>query len=332
MRWIPFALVFAGCGAFGAAEDEPATVTPDAGGTGGDGAAADGGAGDAASSAPNVIATKETDVSSIALDEENVFWTTRRTGGHVAMCPKTGCSADGPRVLATGQTDAHHVSIVADRVVWIADDRLRSMHSDGTGGVFETTDGFAIAPPPGYAALGSSVFVADGAYVRSCPNAFTTTCVTGSAQTNAVFGSSIADLHRSGSEIIGWTREGFVRRFSPTFASSDVYNDATGISAFAVESEVFLVRSDGLLRAVALTGGTPREIAGGLPAIVAMAVDASDVFMVSEIAGMVLRVPRVGGMVRPMKDMLVTPRAIAVDADGVFVGVAGTGEILRLPK
>ena len=219
--------------------------------------------------------------------------------------------------------------------LWLADDIVRSAPKSG-GAVFETTKGKYEAPPTGFALIGDDAFVVDGRYVRLCKDAFATLCDATVIGATALSTLPILDILRSGSEILVWSAEG-LRRHSVGAQTSSVFHvEPDGVATAGVESQIFYVTSNGVLRAIELSGvpdgGTPREVTSGLPKISLLVVDVNDIFMVAESDGKILRVPRSGGAFAEMRTGLSRPRALALDVNDVWIGVAGTGEILRIPK
>lgn len=257
--------------------------------------------------APEVVAVDQIGVSSIAVDATNVYWTTSGASGHVASCPKTGCTG-APAILASAQANARHILLTADRVAWLSDDVVRSVPKTG-GAIFDSTFGLA---PTSFAVIGEVLYLAEANRVRSCANAWTLVCTNAST---AQFVASVAlgGIVRMGAELLVWTPGGTIRRVDvPISGYDDVHVESAGVVTAAVDSEIFYATPDGFLRAVP---------AAGVPDVVV------------ENSGQVIRAAKNGASGwQEVRNGLSAPRAIAVDTNAVFVGVAGTGEILRIAR
>lgn len=282
--------------------------------------------------APEVVAVDQIGVSSIAVDATNVYWTTSGASGHVASCPKTGCTG-APAILASAQANARHILLTADRVAWLSDDVVRSVPKTG-GAIFDSTFGLA---PTSFAVIGEVLYLAEANRVRSCANAWTLVCTNAST---AQFVASVAlgGIVRMGAELLVWTPGVTIRRVDvPVSGYDDVHVESAGVVTAAVDSEIFYATPDGFLRAVPAAGvpdgGAPREVASGLPSPSAIAVGVTDVVIVVENGGQVIRAAKNGASGwQEVRNGLSAPRAVAVDTNAVFVGVAGTGEILRIAR
>ena len=326
--------LIASCSSFDSADDVGANADAGDASSSNDGAAvADGG--DAAPLGPNVIVAGEVGISSIAVDATDVYWTTGPQGGHVATCPKTGCTGS-PRILAANQDSATRIALVGDRVAWIASDVVRSAQKSG-GEVIDLTKGFFESAPTGFLIVGDVGHILDGRRVRVCNAIFTTVCDATVTGATSVSSSPLIDIVRSGSEDVLWSDLVLFRMSISALTTSAVHGDPAGFVVAVAESQIVYATKDGALRAIPLTGvpdgGTVTELALGLPAVTAIAVDVLDVIVLSEVAGKVLRVPRSGG-VQPteLSAGLKVPRALAMYGNEVWVGVAGSGEIVRLTK
>ncbi len=294
----------------------------------------------AAISSGIVIASGQSNPTSIAVDDTNVYWTNDVTAGSIMRAPLTGGIVT---VISSGQDSPVPLAVGGGVVYW----------SNASGDILNApTTGASITDPNVTAHLqgtpsslvvsGSSLWWTDAlnGMVHSC-DAPAAGCPDG---INMMYAgdtqpTSIAIDTGSVWWLSAWSG-GRVEQCTAnacTGTSEALVENQTGVHALTIDAtNVYWTMPDRVLTASRLIpdGGAAivTTLASGMARPWGIAVDATDVYFTNLNGGTVMKVSKSGGDPIVIAANLSSPFGIAVDATNVYFTSSGDGRVLRAPK
>jgi hypothetical protein len=314
----------------GSSSNSPSNRAPDAAPTNG---------GSTVISSGIVIASEQSNPTSIAVDDANVYWTNDVTAGSIVRAPLVGGSAT---VISSAQDSPASLAVGGGVVYW----------SNASGDILNApTTGASITNPKATAHLqgtpsslvvsGSSLWWTDAlnGMVHSC-DAPTSGCPDGINMMYAGDAQPTSMAIDNGS--VWWLSAWSGGRVEQCMAnactgtSEALVENQAGIHALAIDAtNVYWTMPDRVLTASRLMpdgGAIVTTLASGMARPWGIAVDATDVYFTNLSGGTVMKVSKSGGDPIVIASSLSSPWGIAVDATNVYFTSSGDGRVLRAPK